>query len=69
MNCRRPRSMIPRKYHKPPPGSVDCDDCNGDGVVSGTCSCGSCEDPPEETCDTCDGLGYVDAPDESEADQ
>jgi len=65
MGC---RSFIPRNHrrNRPWPGQVECENCTGDGVVNGTCSCGRCESPPDECCPVCDGTGYVDAPDEDE---
>ena len=61
MSC---RDFIPRGAHarkrNPPDSMVVCDDCTGDGVVSGNCSCGRCESPPDVRCPTCNGDGHVD---------
>ena len=51
-----------------PAGTVECDNCQGDGVVNGTCSCGRCESPPDERCPVCGGRGYMDAPNEDDED-
>lgn len=57
------RPVLHYRNRRPPVGTVECEMCDGDGVVDGDCSCGRCESPPEVRCETCGGAGYVDAPD------